>query len=281
MNCFSVGYKTFYFKNSIISYIDIPYNIYILISLPMEKQRRYIEPETPQPEPQYHIEILPDGPYLIYGNPPLQQEILVPDDEEIPWDYLKGETYPADEQPTALCRCGHSQKHPYCDGSHRKADWDPTLTASNIPLLEDAESYDGPTVKLADNPDYCAHARICMAKGTAWRNTRHSDHPEARNIAIHESMLCPAGRLKLWDKAEEKFSEPPFTPALGLIEDPQKACSGPLWVMGGIPVNSPDTAYEQRNRITLCRCGSSSNKPFCDGAHMETKFNDHLPLPNL
>lgn len=245
----------------------------------MKKENRFVEPGCPQPDPRYHIEITPEGPYLVHGNPPLQQEILVLNEEKIPWDYVKGHLYPASEEPTALCRCGHSKNHPYCDGSHTHADWDPSLTADNIPLLENAELYDGPSVQLADNPEYCVHARICMAEGTVWRNTRHSDNEESRDIAVHETILCPSGRLKLWDKQEEKFIEPPLKPAIGLIEDPQKECSGPLWVKGGIPVNGPDgTAYEQRNRVTLCRCGASNNKPFCDGTHIVIHFNDRLPL---
>jgi CDGSH-type Zn-finger protein len=32
-------------------------------------------------------------------------------------------------------------------------------------------------------------------------------------------------------------------------------------------------AYETRNRVTLCRCGQSQNKPFCDGAHASIKFH--------
>ena len=28
------------------------------------------------------------------------------------------------------------------------------------------------------------------------------------------------------------------------------------------------TEYEVRNRVTLCRCGRSRNKPFCDGSHI-------------
>ena len=245
----------------------------------MEKEKRFSEPGTPKPDPKYRIDIMADGPYLVHGNPPLQQEILVLNEEKIPWEYAKGHAYPTHEEPTALCRCGHSKKHPYCDGSHAHTDWDPTLTAENIPLLEKAELYDGPTVQLADNIEYCAQARICIAKGTIWQLTEDSDNPEAHDLAVHESMYCPSGRLKLWDKEEEKFYEPPLKPALGLIEDPQEECSGPLWVKGGIPVNGPNgTEYEQRNRVTLCRCGASVNKPFCDGTHVTVHFQDHLPL---
>ena len=43
----------------------------------MEKNTRKIEPGTPTPDPKYHLEITADGPYLVYGNPPLQQEIFV------------------------------------------------------------------------------------------------------------------------------------------------------------------------------------------------------------
>lgn len=245
----------------------------------MEKDTRKVEAGTPKPDAKYHIDILPEGPYLVYGNPPLRQEILVLDEEKIPWEYVKGHAFPTEEDPTALCRCGQSKHHPYCDGSHAHADWDSTLTADNIPLLENADLYDAPTVQLTDNIKYCAHARICMAKGTVWQLTENSDNPEARDLAIYESMFCPSGRLKLWDKQEEAFFEPPLKPAIGLIEDPQESCSGPLWVEGGIPVNGTDgTKYEQRNRVTLCRCGASTNKPFCDGTHITTHFEDNLPL---
>ncbi|MFZ2073841.1 MAG: CDGSH iron-sulfur domain-containing protein [Methanoregula sp.] len=39
---------------------------------------------------------------------------------------------------------------------------------------------------------------------------------------------------------------------------------------GGIPVVSADRKpYHIRNRLTLCRCGKSQNKPFCDGSHAQ------------
>ncbi|HUS98844.1 MAG TPA: CDGSH iron-sulfur domain-containing protein [Candidatus Thermoplasmatota archaeon] len=44
--------------------------------------------------------------------------------------------------------------------------------------------------------------------------------------------------------------------------------SGPIWIRGGIPIESANgSPYIKRNRITLCRCGKSKNKPFCDSSH--------------
>ena len=48
---------------------------------------------------------------------------------------------------------------------------------------------------------------------------------------------------------------------------------GPLWVTGDVPIGTADGAIAPaRNRITLCRCGASATKPFCDGTHVEIGF---------
>jgi len=53
--------------------------------------------------------------------------------------------------------------------------------------------------------------------------------------------------------------------------------NGPLKVTGEFTLEDKDgTAYKLggRDTIFLCRCGESTNKPFCDGAHKSCGFLD-------
>ena len=212
------------------------------------------------------IEVTKDGPYLVSGNLPLSEQWIVTNDEGDSLDYREGKKFPAQAQ-YALCRCGQSASKPFCDGTHTKVRFDGAETASHQPYIEQAETIDGPTMKLTDQENLCAFARFCDPKGRIW-NLVTQDSPEAQEIAKQEAANCPAGRLVVWDKKTGKPIEPKFEPALGLIEDTEKKVGGPIWVRGGIPVVSADgKTYEIRNRMTLCRCGKSNNKPFCDGNH--------------
>ncbi len=236
---------------------------------------------TPAPS-AFRIEIDPQGPYLVYGRPPLTQQFMVPNDEGEVWYYQQGDSYSTDNEPTTLCRCGHSKNLPYCDGSHLKADWDPTLTASEAQLLSRVGVIEGPTLTLTDNEEYCAFARFCDAKGRVWNLVGRSDDSRAREWTIREANRCPAGRLHAWDKDSGTPFEPKYDPSIALIEDPAMRCSGPLWVRGGIAIQRIEDGftYEVRNRVTLCRCGQSSNKPYCNGAHASIKWQDGLnPTP--
>jgi hypothetical protein len=121
---------------------------------------------------------------------------------------------------------------------------------------------------LTDVENLCAFARFCDPKGQVWNLVQQPDDPETRRLVEHEAGHCPSGRLVVRDRITKKPIEPKFELSVGLIEDTAKEVSGPIWARGGIPVFSADgDAYEIRNRETLCRCGRSSNKPFCDGSH--------------
>ena len=109
-----------------------------------------------------------------------------------------------------------------------------------------------------------------MRAGGIWNLTEQSDVPEAKMTAIEEAGNCPSGRLVIKDQETGKAIEPKLEKSIVIIEYPSRGEHGPLWVRGGIPVVSADgKPYEVRNRVTLCRCGKSGNKPFCDGSHIE------------
>ncbi|QDL36997.1 CDGSH iron-sulfur domain-containing protein [Rhodoferax sediminis] len=228
----------------------------------------------PQKPAGAKIKITKNGPYLISGGVSLGKEVIGTNDdgESIKWE--PGPTYPAQAQ-YALCRCGHSSHKPFCDGTHAKVGFDGTETASRQPYLEQARVIRGPTMSLTDAESLCAFARFCDPHGKVWSLVNETDKPAAREHFVHQTCDCPSGRLVAWDNATGQPIEPKYEPSVRLIEDPAKNCSGPLAVRGGVQLVGADGfEYEVRNRMTLCRCGASKNKPFCDGTHVSIGFSD-------
>ncbi len=196
-------------------------------------------------------------------------------DESTAW--VEGNAFQASAQ-YALCRCGHSKKKPFCDGTHAKIGFDGTETASRKPVADQAEVLEGPSMQLADAQVLCAFARFCDPNGQVWNELKDTDDPEVRKQFLQQVGDCPSGRLIAFDKRSGESIEPKLPHSIGVVEDPAQSCSGPLWVRGGIALIGADgRAYEIRNRMTLCRCGKSENKPFCNGAHAaDPKFRDGL-----
>jgi len=223
-------------------------------------------------ETEQSITIVKNGPYIVKGSIPLSVQTISVNAEGEAVRWIEGKAYPTNAV-YSLCRCGKSKKHPFCDGTHAKSGFDGTETALHLPYLELSNAYEGPTLILTDAKCFCALARFCDPHGGVWNQVALSDDPEIRAVFLQEVWDCPAGRIVAWDKQTGEAIEPHFEPSIVLIEDPQKSCSGPIWVRGGIPVIGADgTPYEIRNRVTLCRCGASKNKPFCDAKHLLTRF---------
>ena len=223
------------------------------------------------------ITIAQDGPYIVSGMVPLALQTIGIDEGGESTEWIEGKALPAAKE-YALCRCGESKTKPFCDGSHAEAGFDGTETASREPVLKQAQVLDGPSMQLADAEVLCAFARFCDPNGRIWNQAGNTDDPEVRANFIRQAGDCASGRLIAIDKATGKSIEPELPQEVGIVEDPSRDCSGPLWVRGGIPLVGADgKAYEVRNRMTLCRCGRSENKPFCNGAHAsEPTFRDGL-----
>jgi CDGSH-type Zn-finger protein len=222
------------------------------------------------------IRITANGPYLVSGGVPLRVETIESAPDGSSTGYRPGRSFEAKEK-YALCRCGQSANKPFCDGTHAKIGFDGTETAAREPYSELAEPLEGPQLTLDDADSLCAVARFCDGDPTVWALVERGEGEHDRSRAIAKAHACPSGRLVIRDAKTGEASEPKLEPSIALLEDAYKGLSGPAWVKGGIEIESSDGyVYEQRNRVTLCRCGASQNKPFCDAAHLESGFTDGL-----
>jgi len=220
------------------------------------------------------IKIIKDGPYRVSGNVPLSEKIIVPKGKG--YIFAEGREFPQAAE-YSLCRCGHSSTPPFCDGTHAKIHFDGKETASKADFAQRAEMLHGPGLDLLDDRR-CAFARFChREKGNVWELTARSGNAELKNEAIRAANECPAGRLVAADKDGKRY-EPEYEPAIEILQDPEEGVSAGIFVKGNIPIESSDgQTYEIRNRVALCRCGKSQNKPFCDATHISIEFTDKKP----
>jgi len=94
--------------------------------------------------------------------------------------------------------------------------------------------------------------------------------PENASIEAIKTAIdrCPSGALGYVnnDIAKVKITESSKTEITITL-------NGPLHVKGDFSIiNSNGDQTEQKERVALCRCGQSANKPFCDGSHKATGF---------
>ena len=213
------------------------------------------------------IQVSKDGPYVVVGRIPITEQTIVCNSDGTSVEWRTGKKYPIQEKCT-LCRCGHSENRPFCDGTHIRIGFKGTETAAQETYLDHPRELDGPNLRLIDIEELCASARFCHRAGGIWYLIPKSNALEMKKTAIEEACDCPSGRLVVHDKKAKQIIEAEFEKSIGLIEDPWIGVKGPIWVRGCIPIESAEgKTYRVRNRVTLCRCGKSLNKPFCDSSH--------------
>src|SRR5688572_15741928 len=193
----------------------------------------------------------PDGPYLLEGGAGVRRS--------------SGQTWPAAES-VALCRCGGSTRKPFCDGTHRRNGFTDANLADGT--KNKRQAYPGKRITILDNRAICAHAGICTDKLASV--FRYGEEPwivpdgAAADEIMETIRQCPSGALSY---AEARPLE--RAPMITVTAD------GPYAVTGGIElVGVPFGDGASREHYTLCRCGASKNKPFCDGSHWDAGFKD-------
>jgi len=127
----------------------------------------------------------------------------------------------------------------------------------------------GESADITYNVKRCIHAAYCVTRLSEvfdqqkrpWINP---DGVSAEQIAFVVEQ-CPSGALHYDRKDGIKEVVPEKNT---IIVRP----NGPLEIRGDLAINGATTAIEQETRVTLCRCGASKNKPFCDNSHKDSAF---------
>ena len=216
---------------------------------------------------------LPNGPYYLIND--MKPKVV---------EHLKN--YKGEPLSTtvgiALCRCGKSNRKPFCDGTHSIIGF----SSQNVNLNENdtnkltiknkRRDYVGKEITIHDNRKICSHAKECVNNlpsvfklgSKPWID---SDGSKMQDI-ISTVRKCPSGALSYSiDGIEYRDPKEQRDPILTVLKN------GPYYITGGIDLIGENIEFGEgasKEHYTLCRCGASENKPFCDGTHRTINFND-------
>lgn len=172
------------------------------------------------------------------------------------------------EDTAYLCRCGKSKKKPFCDGAHNKSGFKSKREITEEVLQE----YKGEEITVHFNRSICAGAAQCVQNlpdvfkegdGSNWIFPQKG----LKKAIIETINGCPSGALSYTvdnttsiDKRDEK--------KISIVKNGPYIVEGIEFSTEPLPNNFSSTKY------TLCRCGYSKNKPFCDYSHAEHYWDD-------
>jgi len=137
------------------------------------------------------------------------------------------------------------------------------------------KEYSNGEVTIVWKPDLCYHSKNCVnglpevfdVEARPWINADGA----STDAIIEQVKHCPSGALSYYMNATGEPKKEDMK-----IEDEQiveVAPNGPLMVYGNIVVKDAEGNETKKNRVTaFCRCGASSNKPYCDGSHKKIDF---------
>lgn len=136
------------------------------------------------------------------------------------------------------------------------------------------KEYTNGEVTIVWRPDICIHS------GNCFRGLNEVFDPSKRPWVTPDGITsdkimdqikkCPSGALSYYMNKDLPVVEGQGVIAETLVEVTR---NGPLLVHGTVNIKDPHGAITKKEKVTaLCRCGGSSNKPYCDGTHKRINF---------
>jgi CDGSH-type Zn-finger protein/uncharacterized Fe-S cluster protein YjdI len=134
-------------------------------------------------------------------------------------------------------------------------------------LTDGVEIVRGKRVLIRYEGKKCIHSRFCVLTRPdvfvpnvegEWIHPDSATPEEVAELA----HLCPSGAIRYQRLDGHADETAPEVNVLRLREN------GPLAVSAALELGGRDVGF----RATLCRCGASKNKPFCDGSHNALPF---------
>ena len=133
--------------------------------------------------------------------------------------------------------------------------------------MADLDTYKGERVTVENDGRRCIHSRYCVL-GLPQVFLPNVDGPWIKpDAAAYETVIattvkCPSGALRVHSSDGKRHETPPGVNTVRVWED------GPLAFHAELDVDGDRTSY----RATLCRCGKSNRKPYCDRMHLKSGF---------
>lgn len=128
-------------------------------------------------------------------------------------------------------------------------------------------------------------ASKAYAKPLGWSDPDHFlDDPQNKPVVDSPAVPEPA------ETTDEKTLDRWFLEQRGNKKVPKRldvanellvTTGGPLKMTGNINLIHEDGTVEHSNSLSLCRCGASKNRPYCDDKHLDIEFFDSGAVSQL
>lgn len=147
----------------------------------------------------------------------------------------------------------------------------PTATPASAPtdvIKDGVEEVESEQLTLLYEGKRCIHARHCVTWGPKVFLANVEGpwiHPEAMDCerVAEIAHLCPSGAIR-YRRKDGRPDE--LAPPVNLVAVRE---AGPYAFRADLRLRGESAGY----RATLCRCGASKHKPFCDGSHHDVPFD--------